>query len=542
MSWLLAICTIWFYTLICGLPISAIRSSILFSVLGLCRCFGGKSLSLNGLLIAFACILIWKPYELFALGFQLSFIATFALIWTAPSIMQKPSTRIGIRLFKIRGFAFIYSLTFIGLMATLATTPFLLSQIHQVSPFGIIAGIAGVPLATGILFSNLLLFLFSPLSNTLTELCATFSSTLLKLLDFVSSLFSQWYIPKIYGSLSHPLESIFYWGLILIFPFCIKKSGLKIWLFCLTFLLSSVHLITSMQPFMQKSMQLKSFYVGQGDAYLLQWDGITGLIDVGTGKKSFTNGPNVILPYLKKSGIQKLDFVLITHTDEDHMGGLKELTKRLAIKHLFLPENYDTLHFQKSIIRKMNIHTIKCGDIIIQSKHAQLIALNPCPQMETRQNKRRKKLNRNNNSLVAKWMPRTGDNPLKTGVLFAADIDSTVEKQLIKRWGPFLDSDILKLSHHGSKHSSCSSFLKSVSPEWSLISAGSKNSYKHPHQETLSRLNSHNLNWINTGISGQISCKTMLDGPIEFKCSSFKKTMPQEKYMPLNPVQIAESN
>ena len=89
-------------------------------------------------------------------------------------------------------------------------------------------------------------------------------------------------------------------------------------------------------------------------------------------------------------------------------------------------------------------------------------------------------------------------------ILFTGDINSSVERELIKKYGSLIDSDVLKIAHHGSKNSSSEEFLRAVSPEYAVISVGAFNQFGHPAQETLDRISAQRAAVIRTDVSGGV--------------------------------------
>jgi len=209
--------------------------------------------------------------------------------------------------------------------------------------------------------------------------------------------------------------------------------------------------------------------VGQGDSTLIRTGYENILIDTG-GLKNVNLATQALIPFFKQNRITKLDSVLITHNDFDHMGALEELNKNFNIKDIYYAE--DIKPYKKI-----------CG-INIQN------------------------LNESSSSI--------SDNNDKSGVyyfevnknkiLIMGDASMAVEKKIINTYQE-LDVDILKVGHHGSKYSSSFGFLKFVNPEIAVISVGGKNFYDHPSDEVLDKLESLNIPYRRTDLEGTIRIK-----------------------------------
>lgn len=223
--------------------------------------------------------------------------------------------------------------------------------------------------------------------------------------------------------------------------------------------------------------------IGQGDSiFLRDVTGKTMLIDVG-GKVSFSsqeswqerqsdsNAERTLIPYLKSRGVDKIDQLVLTHTDTDHIGDMEVVAKHFKIGEVLVsPGSLTVPDFVKRLQKmKVRVRSIKAGD----------------------------KLSIMGDSLQVLYPSRTGDGGnndslvlygklLDKTFLFTGDLEEAGEKEITFNY-PNLQVDVLKAGHHGSKGSSSSEFLSHISPKVALISAGQNNRYHHPHQETLER-------------------------------------------------------
>ena len=223
--------------------------------------------------------------------------------------------------------------------------------------------------------------------------------------------------------------------------------------------------------------------IGQGDSILLRdWRGKTILIDTGgkvdfgqkeawRHRRSTSNAERTLLPYLKSRGIDQIDHMVLTHTDTDHMGDLEVLATRVRIKEINISKGSLKKDSFVRLLKRLNlpVETLEAGDqLSIFDGSAEV--LYPVEVGD----------GSNNDSLVLYgrfygW-----------SFLFTGDLEEEGEKTLLARY-PQLRVDILKAGHHGSKDSSHPAFLRQNQANIALISAGEKNRYQHPHQETLER-------------------------------------------------------
>lgn len=224
--------------------------------------------------------------------------------------------------------------------------------------------------------------------------------------------------------------------------------------------------------------------VGQGDSiFLRDVKGKKVLIDVGgrveIGKKEIwqqttpsSNANRTLLPYLKSRGVSEIDVLVLTHTDTDHMGDMLEVAKQIAIKEIYVSRGSLTNpDFVKKLEgMKTKVHVVSIGESISMFD-SQLEVLYP---HETGDG--------GNDDSIVLYGKFFG-----TRFLFTGDLEEQGEKELLEKF-PYLQVDVLKAGHHGSKGSSSQAFLAQLQPKITLISAGKHNRYKHPHKETLERL------------------------------------------------------
>lgn len=251
--------------------------------------------------------------------------------------------------------------------------------------------------------------------------------------------------------------------------------------------------------------------IGQGDSILVRdVKGQTLLIDVGgkvrfSEKKSWqkrladSNAERTLIPYLKSRGIGKIDQLVLTHTDTDHMGDMLEVAKALKIGQVLVSPGSLTKPDFVVKLRQMKtpVHAVSAGDNLpIMGSHLQVLYPNAVGD------------GGNNDSVVLYG------NLLGKNFLFTGDLEEEGEEQMMATY-PNLPVDVLKAGHHGSKGSSSPEFLDHISPQMALISAGQNNRYKHPHQETLDRFQNQNMTIYRTDQQGAIRFRGLNHWKIE---------------------------
>ena len=239
--------------------------------------------------------------------------------------------------------------------------------------------------------------------------------------------------------------------------------------------------------------------VGQGDAIFI--DSPTHgqvLIDGGKNRRVLSQIDKA-LPF----GDKTIDVVIATHPDLDHIGGLPEVISRYKVGLFIEPgvESDNTLDDElEKRVEEKNIPTLlaRRGMVVNFGDGAKLQILFPNQDVSNWETNRA--------SIVSKLT--YGDSSF----LLMADSPMAIEDVLVNLEPTLLDADVLKAGHHGSRTSTSPNFLKSVTPEYAVISAGKDNSYGHPHTEVLTNLTSIGAKILNTAESGTIQFET--DGKI----------------------------
>lgn len=239
--------------------------------------------------------------------------------------------------------------------------------------------------------------------------------------------------------------------------------------------------------------------VGQGDSTLISCNNHHMLIDGGNSNKSST-----IFSVLNSRNISYLDYIIITHTDADHCGGVAGALNKAQVGTCYCSEKTDNTKAWNNVIKYLNQQnksiTVPSVGETIKLEDATITFLAP----------RAAGASDNNNSIVCRLDFGT------TSFLFTGDAEKEEENELFSS-GSNLDVDVLKVSHHGSGKCTSDAFLNKVTPVYSIISVG-KNSYGHPGQDTINRLQSHNSLVYRTDKSGDITITS--DGKqLNIRCS-----------------------
>ena len=281
------------------------------------------------------------------------------------------------------------------------------------------------------------------------------------------------------------------------------KNQFKILIGLLVVALIVWFLVLNQRP--GRILEMDFLNVGQGDAILIKTPkGQTVLIDGGPDNKVLEKLGKYLQPLQKR-----IDLIILTHPHADHVTGLIEVLRRYSVGLVILngvylkTDNYD--QFLNAIEdNKVRVLVAEAGEAIHFDKDLEFDILSP--------NKNSAGLVFNKNSESFGTVGNDVNDTSIVGklifndfsIMFMGDATSKTENQLLLAYGNGLKSDILKVSHHGSKYSSFPFFLKTVAPKAGVIEVGAKNFYNLPSPAALSRFAMLNINIFRTGQNGDI--------------------------------------
>ncbi len=464
------------YALLCGMKPPIVRALCMSVVL----LFGGSGAVRGNLLCLTGIVLLsFRPAWLLDIGFQLSFGAVVGLIWLYP---------------KLKGYCCHYLPAILGeamavtLAAQLAVLPFLVTYFHQLPVISVVSNILLVPvleLATILTMIGIVCDFILPYGELVIILAAWLVEQILVQAKFLASLpFST----VVVGSLPLYCAVLYYfaiaiWADIPCLQF-VRNRERKLFLGVVGALLFGTVLWKHFAPIPFTAYFLD---VGQGDCAVIHThERKVIVIDTG-GLKNYDTGSRVLVPFLRSLGESKVDALLLSHYDYDHAGGAEALARNIQIESIILPSADTSSEVEAALLRKVKSSFVERASVGGKYEFGRTI-------LEI--------LDANEVSTVASI-----ENG-KYSLLFTGDIDSARERALKN----LEQHDVLKVAHHGSKHSSSLKFLEQVRPKVAVISVGVGNSYGHPHAETLQRLASVGSTVLRTDELGAIKMTFDDDG------------------------------
>lgn len=453
-----------FYSLLVGSSPSVIRSLTMYILFAINKLFNLKIKNLDIMCFVLTIMLIINPYYLYNISFQYSYLISFSLVLFSYKLKNIKNK--------------IMKSLYTSFISFLVSFPICIYNFYQVNVFSIILNIFLIPFVSIIIFPlSLVCFIIPKLSVILN----IFTS----ILQFVSLTIYKYKIGQIVFSKPSIIIVLIYY--ILIYLFIYNKKNI----YLLIIIVSH-----KLYPLIDSSFTVTYLDVGQGDSIFIKYPHNQGNILIDTGgivNSDYQVAINKTIPYLKSFGVTKLDYLILTHGDYDHMGDSNVLVNNFKVKNVvFNCGPINTLEKElNKLLKEKQIPSYYCINKI-SIKNNKLEFLNT-----------KHYDNENDNSNVI----YTNYNNYR--FLFMGDAGLSKEKDILKKYN--LESiDFLKVGHHGSNTSSSEEFITNIHPKYSLISVGKNNKYGHPKESVLEVLSNSKV------------YRTDLNGSIEIKISNNK--------------------
>ncbi|MDP3147664.1 MAG: DNA internalization-related competence protein ComEC/Rec2 [Ignavibacteria bacterium] len=492
----LTIISLIFFLLITGLQAAVLRATIMAFVVFAASLTGREINAWNTIAIAALIILLNDVNQLFDPGFQLSFVAVMATIGLYPyfSVWLKELN------LKNKFVKELLIMFFMSLAAQIGVLPFTNFYFGKISIVSLIANLFVIPAISVILANAMLMLFVSLISIQVAAIFALAGDGITALLYYLIKIsatqdFSFIRVPNF--SLQ---DAVIFYCFLFFLILTLRYTKRIVTKLILVFLVSVNTVVfcsldnKSILP--DERLSVVMIDVGQGDAFLIKLpDGKTMLIDGGSSQFNYDNGARVIIPLLDYLGISKIDYGFISHMDTDHFAGFVSLVNQNRVKKIVKPDIDSTdkndFHFEQLLALK-NIPFTYYRDTTIADEGARVYFLCDTHKPPVSNFKI------NDRSGIMKIVYG------KNSFLFVGDAHVKMENYLTARWNNFLDVDVLKAGHHGSKTSSGENFLNFVKPNISLISVGEQNKFGHPSQVVLDRLRNLNSQLLRSDEEGAV--------------------------------------
>ncbi len=433
------------YIILLNYSVSIIRYSLMIFLKDILNKYNIKLSNTKLLFIIAIILLIINPFNIYNIAFIFSFIISFGLYYSKPKTIYSSLV------------AFIYSI------------PILINNYFKINFISLFINIIFIPIISYIIFPfSCLVFLFNSLDRYLYYLTNYVDKILLKI-DKITIF-----------TLSFSKQNIFLiiiYYLIILLVIKNRKYIIGILIFILIFYINGLYLFNPRVYFID---------VGQGDSSLIRFNKYNILIDTGgintysdewkTKNHKYSLSNDLIIPFVRSIGVKKLDYLIITHGDFDHMGEAINLVNNFKVENvIFNCGPYNDLELE--LIKVLDKKKIKYYSCIKELN----IDKNKLYFLQTKEFD-----NENDNSNVI----YTELNGYK--FMFMGDASITTEKEILNKYN-LSNIDVLKVGHHGSKTSSSKELIDEINPKYSIISVGKNNRYGHPNKEVLDNLNNSKI-------------------------------------------------
>ena len=535
LSKIITIIFLLFFMALTGFTASVMRASIMGIILLIGSLIYRKPDTINNLGISSLIILIINPYFIKDIGFLLSYAGTIGIIFWGdliiniiskiPEPLKNNNTSIQtesnkesiLKKIVYKLIKYLINSFSITIAANIMIIPIMAYSFSTISLTFWISNILAAPIMEIVTIFGFIVYFVSLIFSSLAEFLGIFLNFFLYLMLKIAEFSSNIPGSLIYIKTPYLIECIFYYLFIAyIFNLWELKNKLKNIIFAKKIMLMIIvfvlifKLLISIIP-----LNLKIYFVdvGQGDCTLIKTPQNKIILVDGGGSEfgNFDVGEQILLPYLLDRKITKIDYIMISHFDSDHVKGILTIIKKLNVKNIIISKQGENSNNFKEFLeiikdKNINIMQVKKGDNIKIDKYTYFEILFP-------ENNLIKENILNNNSIVAKLHCKY------ISMLFTGDIEEIAETRLYELYknSNALESTILKVAHHGSKTSSISKFLDLVKPKIVFIGVGENNKFGHPNTGVIQRLYKYTKKIYRTDLNGEIELNVN-DKTISINC------------------------
>lgn len=448
------------YMIITNFAVGVIRSSLMYILITINKKLGNKLKSVDILLLLATVLILYNNYYIYDVGFLFSFVITYYLI-ISNQIFSKCNN-------------YFIKLLMISFISNLASLPILLYNFNSINLISIFINIIFVPLVSFLIFPlSLIVFI------TNLNFLDTILFYLISFMELLSDVLMDYSIVLNFSSGNLILIFIYY--LIISFLiFSYKKNNYKVSILLIILMIFHYNI-----RYFEKNSEIVFLDVGQGDCILIKYKYNQGVILVDTGGVwNYDLATNVIIPYLDSLGIRKIDYLVLSHGDFDHMGSALSLVNNFQVDNVLM-NSYSNNSLELTLLSNYsNVEMINSKSFYSLNENQFIIYNYPSSD-------------ENSDSLIGLFYI--------DDVTFLSTGDAGIEQEMQLLLEDEMNKiDILKVGHHGSITSSSIKFINAIDLKYSVISVGLNNRYNHPVDTVLDNL------------SNSMIYRTDLNGAIKF--------------------------
>jgi len=472
------------YIILVGTSVSIVRAALLALLFLFSSEFNREGDFLNIISVTLIINLILDPSALFTVSLQLSYLLVLALFYITPLLSQLLTP--------------VLAVSFSAQLASIAVTAY---YFNEYAYLALITNLWLIPYITILLPFIFGLTILSLISYSFFEPLAFIVETGLNFLFKGLELMTVFQERPLVIAKPGLFLIVIYYLLLFSLPYLFQKRYIYIrarkyliWQKIIPIILIIIIISFFINPSSNK-LEVNFIAVGQGDGILINFpNGEVMLVDTGPPGNDGRSIEYNIISFLNNQGIKNIDYLMLSHFDADHAGGMPHLFKRKKVKRVLIPpfkkktELHNTLEAEIKK-KKISLNFLN-SKMMFKIADCKIDILNP------ELNNLRE--DRNENSIV---FLLTHQN---NSFLFTGDLSKEGENKIIQKY-KLADVDVLKAGHHGSKNSSGSEFLDQINPKIVIISVG-RNNFGHPAAEVIAKYNEKSINYLRTDQRGMIKC------------------------------------
>lgn len=479
------------YVLVAGASVSVVRAFVMVALVIVGRTLERPADALNTLGVAAVAILVHRPAALFDVGFQLSFGAVAALVTLTPLLTAIVPERIGQSALGM----FVAGSMATSVAATLGTAPALLAHFGRLPIGGLVLNVVAIPLTAATLGAGIACTLSAPipfLAATFGALADVTGRALLWTTETGAETLGWATYDGFLDTPSALLASVCFLAAL---AFSRRPVARRRMAMAAVGCLALGSWTGVVRGDAEPTLDVVFLDVGQGDATLISTPGgAQVLVDAGLRSPYVDEGERTLLPHLQRYGIRRLDALVLTHADADHIGGARSLLTAVEVDRLIVNGQNgesdlwaDVLHVADSL--GVPVQPVSAGDTLAVDAAVRVRVMGPSGPMSSP----------NDASVVL------GIEYGATRWLLTGDAEVVGEAALVGRFGAHLGADVVKVGHHGSRTSSTAALVAAVGrPEIAVVSVARRNRYGLPNAEPLARWRAAGAELLHTSAEGAI--------------------------------------
>jgi competence protein ComEC len=521
------------YACLAGFGVSCQRATIMVIVFLLSVILGKEKETWSTLAIAGLAVLAVEPASLFSISFQLSFLAVTGILWLGPPLRKLLSFPAGGTerrpALLNRLYLYFADLTSVTVAATVFLLPLTVFYFHRFSWTVVPANLTVLPLlGLVVLPFGLVGTALFPVSTSLAEVFLRAGAWGLdRMMDYVL-FWGSWSWSEAWVIAPNSLEVLLLYGVMFFAFFALRFGWARRGLVVVLLLLAANIGYWVHRNFYDSRLKVTFLDVGQGNAALIQFPGRERMLIDGGGFSGghFDVGERVVGPFLLRAKITRIDYLVLSHPDTDHMDGLRFIASHFRPREFWHSGEKAELPAHRELMETLRLKKVPMFSPGLW-KEDRTIGGVAVSVLHPEGGDQRRGLRLNDRSLVVK-LTYQGKS-----FLFPGDLERGGEERAVLRAGRALKSDVLLAPHHGSKTSCSQRFLDHVKPRVCVISTGPGNPFSFPNVEVVERLERLGCVVFRTDRDGAVEVVIGRDGGVvrPFLRKNQKGTAPSGPFM-----------